>query len=86
MIVGCYVQWRNMQKKAIAMSGGRAKIASENKNNLEKRLEETEKLPKDVGNKLIKASESFKMQYGLQQVGKIDITNLLKGINIFGIK
>lgn len=73
-------------KKAIAMSGGRAQIASANKNNLEKRLEETEKLPKDVGKKLMEASVAFKSKYDLQQVGKVDISNLLKGINIFGTK
>ena len=73
-------------KKAMEMSGGRAKIASANKNNLEKRLEETEKLPKDVGKKLMDASTTFKVQYGLQQSGKIDISSLLRGINIFGTK
>lgn len=73
-------------KKAMEMAGSKSKNTSETKNNLEKRIEETKKLPDDVGRKLLDASLNFKVQYGLSQIGKIDISNLLKGINIFGIK
>jgi hypothetical protein len=32
------------------------------------------------------AAMSFKVQYSLQQVGQIDISNILKEISIFGTK
>lgn len=73
-------------KRVQELSGGKSKTAGTTINGLEKRVAETEKLPKDMGTKLTEASKSFKVQYGLQQIGKIDISNILKGINIFGIK
>lgn len=73
-------------KKVKELSSGRAKIASSVSDGLEKRIAETEKLPKDMSKKLNDAAMNFKVQYGLQQIGKVDISNILNGISIFGTK
>ncbi len=67
-------------------TGGRTKIAKEVSPELEKKQAEFEKLPTDMGKKMKDAAISFKVQYGLQQAGQIDISNILKGISIFGTK
>ena len=73
-------------KKAMAMAGVKVDSSAPVKTNLEKRLEETEKLPKDIGKNLTDASMNFKVQYGLQKAGVVDISKILQGINIFGNK
>lgn len=73
-------------KKIKEATGGRAQIATATADDLEKRKAEVEKLPANMGGKLNDAAMNFKVQYGLQQIGKIDISNILKGINIFGTK
>ena len=73
-------------KKIMEATGGRTKIAKEVSPELEKKQAELEKLPTDMGKKMKDAAMSFKVQYGLQQAGQIDISNILKGISIFGIK
>lgn len=73
-------------KKIMEATGGRTKIAKEVSPELEKKQAELEKLPTDIGKKMKDASMSFKVQYGLQQAGQIDISNILKGISIFGTK
>lgn len=73
-------------KKIKEATGGRAKIATATVEDLEKRKAEVDKLPSDMGKKLQDAAMSFKVQYGLSQTGKIDISNMLKGISVFGTK
>ena len=73
-------------KKIVEATGGRTKIAKEVRPELEKKQEELEKLPTEIGKKMMDASMSFKIKYGQQQTGKIDISNILKKINIFDIK
>lgn len=66
-------------KKIMEATGGRTKIAKEVS-------PELEKLPADIGKKMKDAAMSFKVQFGLQQAGQVDISNILKGISIFGAK
>ena len=73
-------------KKIVEVTGGRTKIAKEVSPELEKKQAELEKLPTDIGKKMKDAAMSFKVQYGLQHAGQIEISNILKGISIFGTK
>lgn len=73
-------------KKIVEATGGRTKIAKEVEPELEKKQAELEARPIDIGKKMKEASMSFKMQYGFQQAGKVDVSNILKGISIFGTR
>lgn len=73
----------DMEKKMASLrqkSGNIKKQDSE----IENLKAERQKLPTDMGKKMLDASKSFKVQYGLKQAGQIDIASILKGINIFG--
>ncbi len=64
-------------------SAGRAKIASSSADALSERKAQLSKLPTDLRQKLIDASNSFKSQYS-QKTDGIDVGSILKGISIFG--
>lgn len=73
-------------KKVKEASGGRETIAASRLEDLQKRKAEVDKLPTDMSKKLVDASMNFKVQYGFAKAGNIDISSMLKGINIFGNK
>lgn len=73
----------DMEKKMASLRQNSGNVKKQN-SEIEKLKAEREKLPTDMGKKMLDASMSFKVQYGLSQAGKIDISSMLKRINIFG--
>lgn len=65
-------------------TNGRAKIASTVVDDLENRKAESDKLPADMGKKLLDAAMNFKEQYSRYNLADVDISTILKNINILG--
>lgn len=76
----------NNAKLVNEASNNRAKIASSTIDDLNNRKTESSNLPTNLSQRLIDASNTFKVLYETSSTNKIDLTKMLSSINIFGSK
>lgn len=76
----------NNAKLVNEASNNRAKIASSTIDDLNNRKTESSNLPTNLSQRLIDASNTFKVSYETSSTNKIDLTKMLSSINIFGSK